>query len=87
MATVFIPAELRALTKGVDRVEVSAGTVAEAVELLNVQYPGFASQICQGTRLRPGLMVSINGAFSSLGLRSPVTKHDEIHFLPAIGGG
>lgn len=87
MATIFIPADLRALTAGVVSVDVAASTVDAAVAILEDRFPGIASQLCQGAKLRPGLMVSINGAFSSQGLRTPVSEHDEIHFLPAIGGG
>ncbi|MBI1345561.1 hypothetical protein GC163_04665 [bacterium] len=87
MATVFIPAELRVLTHGVSQLTVTASTVADAVTELNGQFPGIETHLIQGSKLRAGLMVSINGTFSSQGLRAPVTASDEIHFLPAIGGG
>jgi len=87
MATVFIPAELRAITGGISRVDVAASTVEDAISIVNAQFPGLSVRLVQGSKLRPGLMVSINGAFSPLGLRSPVSAADEIHFLPAIGGG
>jgi len=87
MARVFIPPALRAIAGGQDQVEVSAGTVREIVEQLEVRYPGFRSGVCQGERLRPGLAVTLNGTIATQGLRQAVGPESEIHFLPALGGG
>ena len=44
-------------------------------------------RLCDGDGLAPGLAVSVNGAASALGLLQKVKPDDEVHFLPAIGGG
>ena len=68
-------------------IEVDATTVRQLIEKLEVMYPGVKSQLCVNDRLRPGLAVTVNSNASSLGLRQPLSPGDEVHFLPAIGGG
>ena len=87
MPRVFIPPELRSLTDGVEMIDVSAATVRDAVAAVDQQFPGLQMRLCDGVRLRPGLMVSVDGVFSTLRLRERVRPDSEIHFLPAIGGG
>jgi molybdopterin synthase sulfur carrier subunit len=87
MATVFIPAQLRLLTDGADRVEASGESVREVVASLDAAHPGIAARLQQGDSLAPGLAVSIDGAFTNRGLAAKVGPASEIHFLPAIGGG
>jgi len=87
MATVFIPAQLRLLTDGADRVEASGESVREVVASLDAAHPGIATRLQQGDSLAPGLAVSIDGAFTNRGLAAKVGPASEIHFLPAIGGG
>jgi molybdopterin converting factor small subunit len=50
-------------------------------------FPGIADRLRQGDELRPGLSVSVSGRVSGLGLFQKVSPGDEVHFLPAIGGG
>lgn len=87
MTTVFIPALLRELTGGIDRVAVSGTTVRQVVAALNELYPGVRERLCTGDNLRPGLAVAVNGTVSSLGLLQKVPEGSEVHFLPAVGGG
>jgi molybdopterin synthase sulfur carrier subunit len=87
MATVFIPAQLRSLTGGADRVEAAGESVREVVASLDAAHPGIAARLQQGDSLAPGLAVSIDGAFTNRGLAAKVGPASEIHFLPAIGGG
>ena len=87
MITVFIPPQFRTFADGTESVDVEAASVRQAIEVLDEQFPGIADRLCQGDELRPGLSVSISGRVSGLGLFQKVAAGDEIHFLPAIGGG
>jgi sulfur-carrier protein len=87
MPNIFIPTMLRDLTTGLDQVEVEAATVAEAIAALDQKFPGVEGRLCQGSRLTPGIQVSIDHVMSNRGLRAKVLPHSEIHFLPALGGG
>ena len=87
MPVVFIPPSLRSLTGGVDRVEVSAATVREAIEELDERFAGFRDRVCAEGDLKPVLAISIDGNVTSLGLLGKLSADSEVHILPAIGGG
>lgn len=87
MPRVFIPPLLRPLTDGRETVDVAAQTVAEVIDALDQQFPGVRSRLVEGDRLKPGLAVGIGTKVSARGLTSKVGPDDEVHFLPAIGGG
>jgi molybdopterin synthase sulfur carrier subunit len=87
MATVFIPALLRKLTGGKDRVQAQGNSVWEVVDNLERQFPGIRERIVQGNDLAPSLAVSVDGEVVPTRLLEPVQEASEIHFLPAIGGG
>ncbi len=46
-----------------------------------------SDRLCQDGELRPGLSVSVNGASAAWGFTRKVQPQDEVHFIPAIGGG
>lgn len=87
MATVYIPAPLRELTGGVDRVELQVASVRQIVAALEARWPELEGRLRQGDELAGGLAVSIDGAISSRGLLAKVNPDSEVHFIPAIGGG
>ena len=87
MARVFIPPALRTLTAGHAEVDVEGATVREVIDRLDALYPGTKSQLCRDDQLRPGLMVAVDSAVASSGLRERLKADSEVHFLPAIGGG
>lgn len=87
MATVWIPAPLRALTQGKDRVVVAASTAREAVEALESLFPGIRERLLQDDELRPGLALAIDQQVMRHGLDRSLQETSEVHFLPAIGGG
>ena len=87
MPRVFIPPLLRTLTNGCEIVEVAGQNVAEAVDSLERQFPGFRERLVDGERLKPGLSVAVGTKMCARGLLTKVASDDEIHFLPAIGGG
>jgi sulfur-carrier protein len=87
MPRVFIPPTLRTLTGGAEIVAVDGTTVREALRSLEQQHPGFEGRWLDGSKLRPGITLAVNNRFASDGLRTAVQPDDEIHVLPAIGGG
>ena len=87
MPRVFIPPLLRPVTGGRDIIDVAGQTVSEVVEELERQFPGVRSRLVEGDRLKPGLSIGIGSRVSARGLSSKVGPDDEVHFLPAIGGG
>jgi molybdopterin converting factor small subunit len=84
---VFVPVQLRELTKGLAEVEVAGQTVRELVAALDERFPGIAARLCQEDELSPALQVSIDGVLSRGGLGARVRSASEVHFLPVFGGG
>ncbi len=87
MPRVFIPPLLRSLTNGRDVIDVVGETVGEVIVSLNMEFPGIRERLVEGDRLKPGLSVAIGTRVSARGLLSKTAPTDEVHFLPAIGGG
>jgi sulfur-carrier protein len=87
MPRVFIPPAMRELAHGQSAVDANGATVLEIIADVDRQLPGFRDRVCQQNALRPGLSVVVNGSVSALGTLQRVGNDDEIHFLPAIGGG
>ncbi|MAQ90694.1 MAG: hypothetical protein CMM03_12640 [Rhodopirellula sp.] len=87
MATVFIPAQLRELSGGVQSVEIEARNVREIVDQLDEMFPGFKDRICTDGNISPSLQVSIDSIMTSRGMIAKVKPQSEVHFIPAIGGG
>jgi len=87
MAQVYIPAQMRDLSQGVEHLEVEARNVRQAIAALDEKFPGMAERLVQDGRLRPGLAVSIDGELTNQGLLARLSPDSEVHFLPAIGGG
>jgi len=85
--TVFIPAQMRDLTRGVAQVVVAGDTVGAVVDELETQFPGIRQRLCRGDSLAPGLQVSVDSTVTPRGLRSRLQPGSEVHFLPAFGGG
>ena len=87
MPMVWIPALLRDLTGGQERVTVPGETVRQVIEHLEARFPGIQSRLLEGDRLRPGLVVVVDGEVSRERLRHRLTETSEVHFVPAISGG
>ncbi|MDA0591631.1 MAG: MoaD/ThiS family protein [Planctomycetota bacterium] len=86
MPRVFIPPQARKLA-GCESVEVEAGSVRAIIRQLDQQSPGLADCLLKNGELRPGLSVSVGGRVTGMGLFQQVGPDDEVHFIPAIGGG
>ena len=87
MATAIIPALMRKLTNGHDRVTVSGKNMREAIADLDRQFPGIAEQLMDDGDIKASIAVSIDGEVCTNGVLDPIGEHSEIHFLPQIGGG
>lgn len=87
MAIVFVPAPLRRLTDGRDRLEVPGDTVGALVDAIERAHPGFRERVVADGELRASLAVSVDGDLVTRGLDEPVRDTSEVHFVPALGGG
>lgn len=87
MPTVVIPALLRKLTNGQERVTVRGASVRQVVDDLERQFPGIEAHLVEDGDLKPGIAVSVDGEMGIGGLLDAVKETSEIYFLPAIGGG
>ena len=87
MAEVWIPALLRDLTGGQERVSAAGETVREVIDDLEERYPGMRERLCEDGRLRPNIALVVDGAVSRQRLRQKLGADSEVHFVPAIGGG
>ncbi len=88
MAVVFIPASMRTLTGGVDRVTVQGSSLRQIVNNLEAAYPGMGARIVVDGQVRPEIAVAIDGDTCEEGaLLEPVKEDSEVHFLPSIAGG
>lgn len=87
MPIVAIPALMRNLTDGEERVTITGATLREVIDNLEERYPGTKVKLCYGDRIRPGIGVYINGVITRIGMHERVDVDAELHFLPAISGG
>lgn len=87
MATIFIPAQLRTLTAGIEQLEMDVHNVREVIDQLEQRFPGIRDRLCQQDQISPSLQVSINSVITSRGMIAKIQPNSEVHFIPAIAGG
>ena len=87
MPTVIVPALLRKLTRGQERVTVQGRNLRQVVDDLERQFPGIKAQLVEDGELKSSIAVSVDGEMGLGGLLDPVKENSEIFFLPAIAGG
>ncbi|MBI2885608.1 MAG: MoaD/ThiS family protein [Chloroflexi bacterium] len=87
MAIVYIPALMRGLTGGAEKVTVPGSSLRQVIHNLEAVYPGMQARLLQGDDLSPALSVAVDGEVVRLGLLAPVGEQSEVHFLPAMSGG
>ena len=87
MPIVFIPAPLRELTDGQERLDVPGKTFGEVIDELDRRHPGVKARLLRGEDLIPGFQVSVNDVLTKQGVRAKLEPASEVHILPAIGGG
>jgi sulfur-carrier protein len=87
---VRVPGPLRRLTAGESVVEVDGATVSEALDALEVKYPGFRERIYdQDGKLRQFVNIYKNDEdirFGS-GLDTQLGQDDDLSIVPAVAGG
>lgn len=66
---------------------VEGATVRQIINNLEAEFPGIKARLVDNDRIMPGMAVIVDGEVTRLGLLQRVSEDNEIHFLPAIGGG
>jgi molybdopterin converting factor small subunit len=91
MATLLVPAALRAFTGGKSEVDVAGSTAGETIRALAAAYPDIAKHIYddEGKNLRSFINVFVGETnIKKLnGLDTPVSQSDTVMLVPAIAGG
>lgn len=87
MPTVFIPAQMRALTDGLTQLEIEADTLRQIIDQLEERFPGIRQRLCDGEQLAPTLQLAVDSSMGSRSMRTAVGDAREVHFLPVVGGG
>jgi sulfur-carrier protein len=85
--TVILPRSLVSLIPGTSRsTEVEAGTVAQAIDELDVRTPGLRNRIVDsGPTIRTHINVFVDGELAALD--TPLGPNATIHVIPAVSGG
>ena len=86
MPIVFIPPQMRDLTRGAEQVTAEGANLRDVLWALDREFPGLFYRVVAGEAIAPGLAVSVDGSMTTR-LLTQVRPESEIHFLPAIGGG
>jgi molybdopterin converting factor small subunit len=88
--TIEIPTALRRFTDGAPKIDCSAGTVAEALNVLTLRFPAIARHVRDDTgQIRQFLNVYLNEEdIRFLGGEScSVKEGDRVLLVPSIAGG
>ncbi|MBI5285945.1 MAG: MoaD family protein [Chloroflexi bacterium] len=90
MAKIRIPSPLRKLTNDAEIVNAEAASLAEALDVLDGEYPGIKERICdESGQIRRFVNVYVNGEdvrfLDNLG--TPLKTGDEVSIVPAVAGG
>lgn len=89
-ATIFVPTPLRKLTGGAAKIETSAATIQEAIDIADASYPGFRDRVLDGDgEVKRFINVFVNGVDvrKLQGRSTPVRDGDEVAVIPAMAGG
>ncbi len=87
---VRIPAPLRRVTNGVDKVSVDGSSVASVIDALDAEFPGIKGRLCdESGQLRNFVNVYVNGEDVRFedGLNTATKPGDEVSIVPAVAGG
>lgn len=87
MALVIIPALLRDLCGGSNKIEVDGATIGEVLRAVDAVHPGFFARVVEDGIVRPELAFAIDGEVIGLALHDLIASNAEIAIVPAIGGG
>ena len=87
---VRVPTPLRRLTNNQDKVEVEASTIAEFIDSMENNYPGFKERLMdESGQLRYFVNIYLNGEDVRFlqGVDTATNSGDEISIVPAVAGG
>jgi molybdopterin synthase sulfur carrier subunit len=90
MAQIRIPAPLRKLTNDQEIVASEAGTLREAIDGLETQYPGLRERLCdEAGQIRRFVNIYVNGEDVRFldNVNTKLTEKDEVSIVPAVAGG
>jgi sulfur carrier protein ThiS len=89
MATMVIPPPYRGPTRGLERVEIPAGTVRGCIEAVDARHPGFAEQVLdEKGRVHRFVKLFRNGEqLQGDVLDEKIGADDRLEVLAAIAGG
>lgn len=85
-----IPTPLRRMTNGLDKVQVEASTLAELINTLDADYPGFKARLVdEAGELRYFVNIYLNGEDVRFlkGMNTTTASGDEVSIVPAVAGG
>jgi molybdopterin converting factor small subunit len=87
MATVHLPATLPSMYTDLPRaVDVEATTVDQAIDRLEIRWPGLRDRLCQpGPALRPHINVYVDRERAALD--TPIAADSRVDVIAAISGG
>jgi sulfur-carrier protein len=87
MADFRLPTMLTPLFVGLERrVAVDAGTVGEALDRLDAQWPGLRDRLCESRRdFRPHIHVYVDRERATL--ETPLEDRSHVDVIAAISGG
>lgn len=90
MSQIRVPTPLRPYTEGQGKLEVEAGTVAEALLELTTKFPSIGPHLYnEDGELRPyvNLFVNDQDVRTLDGEQTPIKEGDTLMILPSIAGG
>lgn len=88
MVVVHIPTYWRDQLGGRERVEVTASTIRELIDALEVACPGIKALLTkEDGQVRSEIAVAVDSTLTRGRLVEPVPPDAEIRFLPALSGG
>ena len=86
-----VPTALRRVTDGKETLEIPEGTVTQALDILDLQYPGFNERILddESGDVHPFISIFLNDNDIQYidGLETTLSEGDELIIIPAIAGG
>jgi molybdopterin converting factor small subunit len=89
MAKIRIPTPLRAYTDGASDIDVSGGTVGEALNSLVDRHPDLRAHLFQDDELRSFVNIFIGDEDIRFlqGLDTAIDAEDKLRIIPSIAGG
>lgn len=88
MPVLHVPAPLRSLCGGAERIEADGSTLRAVFAAIGTEHPELTARILDEHGLRPDIAVAIDGSIlDQSGLTEAVTPDTEIYLVPPIGGG